>query len=249
MNRDRLISIGLTATVALGLFLWLRLTVLSPASARLADAPKEDAEIFFADIDYEQILSNPTQQVDGEAASAAASDDGGADLSDAGVSEAAPTVVATPRPQPESHQVAQAEEQKPSGPTQEEIDEQKRAAIRAKLGKATGLKATENQAAGTASDGAASSGNNPTSAGLGLDGRKLQNRPDPGIKNAQGSVVVRVTVNSAGVVTDAKFVKSSGFGAREAEVRAACLSASRQLRYSADSTKPSQSGNITWKIK
>lgn len=250
MNRDRLIALGVTVLTALLLFLWLRLTVISSASARIPNAPQpEEPEIFFADIDYQQILSNPTPMVDGEVASAAASDDGGVDLTDSGSGEAVPDVVTSTDPQPENVQVVEPEEQKPSGPTKEEIEEQKRAEIRAKFGKATGLKATEEQAAGSAASGNASTGNNPQSSGLGLDGRKLQNRPDPGIKNAQGSVTVRVTVNAEGHVTYAAFVKSSGFGSREAEVRRACVNASRQLRYSPDPGRPSQSGNITWHIK
>lgn len=250
MNKDRLIALCVTALIALLLFLWLRFTVISAASAQLPEASRsEDAEIFFADIDYRQILSNPTPMVDGKVASAAASDDGGVDFSDSGSGEAAPDVVASTTPQSENAQVVKPENQEPAGPTKEEIEEQKRAQIRAKFGKATGLKATDEQAAGAAASGNASTGNNSQSTGLGLDGRKLQNRPDPGIKNAQGSVTVRVTVNSEGHVTNAVFVKSSGFGSREAEVRRACVSASRQLRYSAEPSRPSQSGNITWHIK
>lgn len=250
MNKDRLIALGTTALIALLLFLWLWLTVLPPATANLpTPARAEETEIYFADIDYQQILSNPTPMVDGEVASAAASDDGGVDLSDAGPGETVPDIVASPTPQPDNAQVVKPEEKKPAGPTKEEIEEQKRAAIRAKFGKATGLKATEEQAAGSAASGNASTGNNPQSTGLGLDGRKLQNRPDPGIKNAQGTVTVRVTVNADGIVTNATFVKSSGFSSREAEVRQACVNASRQLRYSSDPTRPSQSGNITWHIK
>ncbi len=250
MNRDRLIALCVTALTALLLFLWLRFTVISSSMPQIPNAPQaEEAEIFFADIDYRQILSNPTPMVDGEVASAAASDDGGLDIDDAGQGETVADIVASTTPQPDNTQVVKPEEKKPAGPTKEEIEEQKRAAIRAKFGKATGLKATEEQAAGAAESGNASTGNNAQSTGLGLDGRKLRNRPDPGIKNAQGTVTVRVTVNADGHVTNASFVKSSGFGSREAEVRQACVNASRQLLYSADPTRPSQSGNITWHIK
>ncbi|MDE7334701.1 MAG: hypothetical protein K2N10_00120, partial [Muribaculaceae bacterium] len=190
-----------------------------------------------------------TPQVDGNAASAAAGSDGGLDALDSGPGESVPAPVAAPPPQPDNAQVVKPEEQKPPGPTKEEIEEQKRAAIRAKFGKATGLQASDNQAAGSAESGNASTGNNPTSTGLGLDGRKLQNRPDPGVKNAQGKVWVRVTVNSQGAVTKAEFVRSSGFGTRESEVRQACLNASRQLRYSPDPKVSTQSGEICWIIK
>lgn len=249
-KRDRLIALGLTTLLAALMLLTLLTVYIAPASATLPNAPDaEEQEVFFADIDYKEIKTNPTPQVDGVAASAATSDDGGTDMTDSGSGEAAPDPVAAPDPQPDDRQVTKPEEPKPAGPTKEEIEEQKRAAIQAKLGKATGLKASENQASGTSTDGNAATGNNPTSEGLGLEGRKLQNKPDPGIKNAIGKVWVRVAVNSAGQVTSAVFVKSSGFGSREAEVRQACVNASKQLRYSADPAKPSQSGTICWNIR
>lgn len=249
-KRERILALALTLLSGLMILLTLLLVHIKPVTATLPDAADpEEQEVFFADIDYNEINANPTPQVDGIAASAAASDDGGADIADSGSGESVPDIVADKTPQPETQQVAKPEEKKPAGPTKEEIEEQKRAAIRAKFGKATGLKATDNQAAGTSAAGNASTGNNPTSDGLGLDGRKLQNRPDPGIKNAIGKVWVRVTVNSDGNVTSAVFRRSSGFGSREDEVRRACVNASRALKYSADPTKPSQSGTICWNIK
>ncbi len=249
MNRDRLIALCVTALTALLLFLWLRFTVISSSSPKIPNAPQaEEAEIFFADIDYQQILSNPTPMVDGEVASAAASDDGGVDIADSGSGEAVPDLVASTTPQPENLQVVKPEEQKPAGPTKEELEEQARAKILARVGKTTGLKATDQQAAGSAASGNASTGNNPQSNGLGLDGRELLYEPDPGIKNAQGTVTIRVKVNAEGLVTDARVVKSSGF-LREAEVRNACLAATKKLRYSADPKRPSQNGTITWTIK
>lgn len=248
-KRDRMLALGLTLLIGALLTLMLVTVHVAPASAVLPQAPDaEEQEIFFADIEYEEITSDPTPTVDGEAASAAASDDGGADLTSTS-GEGVPDLVAADEPQPEAQQVAKPEETKPAGPTKEEIEVQKRAAIAAKFGKATGLKATDNQAAGTSAAGNAATGNNPASTGLGLDGRKLKNRPDPGIKNAVGRVWVKVTVNSEGAVTSAAFVRSSGFGSRESEVREACVAASRKLRYSADPTRPSQSGTICWNIK
>lgn len=250
MNKDRYIALGLTLLLALLIFCGLFFTVIPAASALLPKAADaEESEVFFADIDYEQILSDPTPQVDGEAASAATGLDGGLDQIDSGSGESVPDPVATPDPKPDNSQVAKPEEKKPPGPTKEEIEEQKRAAIRDKIGKATGLNASDNQASGGAESGNASTGNNPTSQGLGLDGRKLLNRPDPGVKNAQGWVRVRVTVNAQGVVTNVQFVSSSGFGDKEASVRQACMEASRQLRYSPDSKVGTQSGTICWNIK
>lgn len=248
-KRDKLIALGLTALIALLLGVALVAVHIAPAEASLPQAANaEEQEIFFADIDYNEITADPTPQVDGEAASAAASDDGGADLT-ATQGEGVPDLVASPTPQPDNQQVAKPEKTEPAGPTKEEIEEQKRAAIAAKFGKATGLKATDNQAAGSSDNGNAAAGDNPASTGLGLDGRKLRNRPDPGIKNAVGKVWVKVSVNSAGAVTSATFVRSSGFGSRETEVRQACVEASKKLRYSPDKDMPVQTGTICWNIK
>lgn len=249
-KRDKILSLVLTLLIGALLTLFLVMTHIAPASALLPQATEgEEQEIFFADIEYNEIKTNPTPTVDGQPASAAASEDGGVDLTSTS-GESVPDIVADNTPKPtETQQVAKPEEPKPAGPTKEEIEEQKRAAIAAKFGKTTGLKNTDKQAAGTSTDGNAAAGDNPTSNGLGLDGRKLQNHPDPGIKNAVGKVWVKVTVNAAGNVTSAAFVRSSGFGSREAEVREACLAASRQLRYSADNSKPSQSGTICWNIR
>lgn len=249
-KRDRLIALALTALIGGLTMLTLVAVHIAPATAALPKAADpEEQEVFFADIEYKEITSDPTPQVDGIAASAAASEDGGTDMADAGTGEAMPSPVASADPQPDNHQVAKPEPAKPAGPTKEEIEEQKRAAIREKLGRATGLKATDNQASGSSTAGNAATGDNPTSTGLGLDGRKLRNRPDPGIKNAVGKVWVKVKVNANGDVTSAVFYRSSGFGSRENEVRRACVDASRQLKYSADPTKPSQSGTICWNIK
>lgn len=248
-KRDKIIALCITALIALLLGIMLVAVHLSPATALLPRAnDAEEQEIFFADIDYNEITPDPTPQVDGNPASAAASEDGGTDLT-ATAGENIPDIVADKTPSPDSHQVAKPEESKPAGPTKEEIEEQKRAAIAAKFGKTTGLQATDNQAAGNSTAGNAASGNNPTSNGLGLDGRKLQNRPDPGIKNAVGKVWVKIAVNSAGNVTSATFVRSTGFGSRESEVRNACVEASKKLRYSTNNEIPSQNGTICWNIK
>lgn len=248
-KRDKILALGLTALITLLMGVTLVVVHIAPASALLPQASDpEEQEIFFADIDYNEITADPTPMVDGVAASAASSDDGGTDL-DATAGESVPDMVADPTHQPDNTQVAKPEDSKPAGPTKEEIEARKRAAIAAKFGKATGLKATNNQAAGTSTAGNAATGNNPTSNGLGLDGRKLQNHPDPGIKNAVGRVWIKVTVNASGNVTSAAFVRSSGFGSRETEVRQACVEASKKLRYSPDKDMPSQSGTICWNIK
>jgi TonB family protein len=249
-KRDKIIAAAITALVCLLTVTGLVTSSLTypPKGMKIPD-PEEEAEIFFADIEYKEIKSNPTPTVDGQPASAAASEVSGDELQDVGSGEVAPPLVASTTPQPAKQEKPKTEEvKKPAGPTQEELNERSAAAIRARMGKATNLdKNTEGS--GTASDGKASTGNNPGADGLGLDGRKLLTKADPGIKNASGKVWVRISVNADGAVTSASVVRSSGFGSREAEVRAACESASRKLRYTADSSKSTQSGTITWNIK
>lgn len=250
-NRDRWIAALLTLVVA-GLTLTLLVvSVIAPARVMpSAAATPEEQEVFFADIEYKEIVHNPTPQVDGEAASAAATTPGGVDLTDQGGGESAPDLVATAEPKPDGEQVARPENPKPATPTAEEKEEATRARIAARMGAATGLKArNDEQTAGHAATGNASTGNNVDATGLGLTGRKRLNNPNPGIKNARGWVKVRITVNSAGAVTAATFHSAGAFGGRDAEVRNACVAASKKLRYSPDPDKPVQKGIITWNIK
>ncbi len=250
-KRDKWIAALLTLIVA-GLTLTLLVvSVITPVSVMpVAAAAPEEAEVFFVDIEYTEITRNPTPQIDGKTASAAATDPGGVDITDQGGGESAPDLVAAAEPKPEGEQVARPENPKPATPTEKEKEEAARARIAARMGAATGLKTqNETQAAGHAATGAAATGNNANATGLGLNGRKRLNSPDPGIKNARGWVKVNITVNAAGAVTGASFHSASAFGGRDAEVRGACVAASKRLRYSPDPGKPVQKGIITWNIQ
>lgn len=250
LKREQLIALLLTLLFAALTCTLLVCVKVMPASAMIPPAPDaEEQEIFFADIEYKEIISNPTPQVDGKPASAAAAEMSSTDITDAGKSDDVPELVSTAAPS--EAKVVKTETPKPDpGPTKEGIEAKKAAAIRERMGRSTGLKTqTADAGSGSATAGSASTGNNPGSDGLGLDGRKRLNSPDPGIRNATGKVRVRVRVNSSGAVTDASFVSSSGFGTREQEVRDACVKASRQLKYTPDPEKPSQSGIITWNIR
>lgn len=250
LKREQLIALLLTLLfAALTCVLLMCVKVLPAVNWPPTPVESEEEEIFFADIEYKEITSTPSQQVDGLPASSAAAEMSGTELTDAGKSEEAPTLVSTT--QPSEAKVTKPEEPKPApGPTKEEIEAQKAAAIRERMGRSTGLKTqSSDSGTGTADSGQAASGSNTGADGLGLDGRKRLNSPNPGIRNATGKVRIRVKVNGTGAVTDATFVSSSGFGTREQEVRDACLAASRQLKYTPDPNKPSQSGIITWNIR
>lgn len=251
-KRDQLTALLLTlliAAVTCGVLVSVK---VMPASALIPPAPEaESPELFFADIEYKEIVSDPTPEVDGVAASGAAAEVSGSDLADIGGSKEPESAQLVSAPASSTAKVAKAEPKEPDpGPTEEELRAIAAAKIRERMGKSTGLKSTDrNSGSGQATDGKAAAGNNPGADGLGLDGRKRLNKPDPGIKNATGTVKVKIQVNAAGTVTSATVVRSSGFGKREQEVRNACEAASRKLQYTPDPEKPSQTGTITWNIR
>lgn len=248
-KRDKILALALTLLMGFAVVLTLVLVKVAPAPMpEQLTMNADEPEIFFTDIEYNDIVADPTPQVDGEPASAAAAPIADEAPMDRGKADDTPTPLTTTTPQPVK--TSQTTERKPDpGPTKEEIEDQKRAAIRERMGKSTGLKAQNDAATGSATAGNAAAGNNPGATGLGLDGRKRLNEPDPGIKNITGTFRVKITVNAAGEVVSAEKFASSGFGNREVEVTQACLAASKRLRYSPDDTKPRQQGIITWVIK
>lgn len=221
--------------------------------------PMEQQEVFFADIEIpelREIKVQPTRQIDNKPASAPATDAGGTDAVDSGVSDAPPTLVASNEAQPENMQVTQEEEPEPPGPTEEEINAQKSASIKDRLGKAfkNSSSNSETAASGSAKDGNAKAGNNPNADGLGIDGRSLRSRPKTVFRSqssiSNGWIEIRIIVNSDGTVASAKYAGSNSGNlgqdlhtlAEQAEQYA------RQLKYSVDKTKPQQSGTIKIKI-
>lgn len=250
LKREQLIALALTLLFAvLTVTMLVCVKVLPAVNWPPTPVESEDEEIFFADIEYKEIKTDPTPQVDGNPASSAAAEMSGTDMTDSGSSPEAPTLVSAK--QPSEAKVTKPEEPKPApGPTKEEIEAQKAAAIRERMGRSTGLKTqTADAGTGTSETGQAAVGNNPGADGLGLDGRKRLNSPDPGIRNVTGKIRIKVRVNGSGTVTEATLINSSGFGTREQEVRDACLKATRQLKYSPDPNKPNQTGTITWNIR
>lgn len=248
IKREQALALLLTLLFAVVTTVMLVCVKMSPVATWPPVAqPAEEEEIFFADIEYEEIKSDPTPQVDGQPASAAAGEQGGLDAVNSGTNPAPPTPVAAKEPSPAK--VAKSEEPKPApGPTKEQLEQEARQRIGS--GMANAFNKTQSESgSGAAASGNASTGSNAQSDGLGLDGRRRLNTPDPGVSNATGTIRVKITVNGQGAVTAASLVSSSGFGAREEEVRQAILAASRALKYSPDPAKPSQSGTITWRIK
>ncbi|MDE6535518.1 MAG: hypothetical protein K2K82_05845 [Muribaculaceae bacterium] len=251
LKKEQLIALLLTLLLTALTVTMLVCVNLSPVSAMVANKPNlQDEEFFFADIEYQEITTNPTMNIDNEPASASAAEISGTDMSDAGAAEEAPTLVSTDKPS-EAKVVKPEEPKSAPGLTKEEIEAQKSAKIKSSMGnKFAQTKSPSDSGTGSADSGNASAGNNPGADGLGLSGRKLESSAKPNITNASGTIQIRVTVNSEGVVTNATFVKSSAsFGTREQEVREACIAASKKLKYNRDPNHPSQTGTITWNIR
>ena len=250
LKREQLLALLLTLLLSTLTCTFLVCVKVPPVSALIPQAPDvEEQELFFADIEYKEITANPTPQVDGTPAMSAAAEVSGTDLIDSGHSEEAPELVSTSKPSETNVTKTETPKADPA-PTKEEIEAQKAAAIRERMGRTTGLQSqTKDAGVGSAESGQAAAGNNTGADGLGLDGRKRLNSPNPGIRNVTGKVRIRVKVNGAGIVTDATLISTTGFGQREQEVRDACLAASRQLKYTPDPEKPSQTGIITWNIR
>ena len=253
-KRDKLLAALLTLLFAMITVSLLMVGKVSVGPLFEPTTPDEQQqEVFFTDIvdePMEEIAQEPSPTVDNKPseASAPAEEASGTDMEDAGKGEEPPVLVSSKTPSEAKTPKPEKTEKQPNpGPTEAEIKEQKAQAIRDKMAKSN-FKG-QGSGEGTSDNGDAKAGNNKGATGQGLDGRKCIHQTDPGIKNASGTVKVRITVNSAGNVTSATFVSSSGFGDREQEVRDACLKASRGLKYTPDPDTKSASGIVTWRIK
>lgn len=249
-NRIRLIALALTLLLGVLLTLVLTLTtVAAPAPGELPDAAQDEEEIFFTDIEYEDITVNPTPMVDGQAAAASGADISGTELTNQGEGEEAPQLVASTEPS-EAKQQAQPPVN-PGPPT--DPDEERRAAIGSRTAGAftTNPANQSGSGSGDTEQGRATTGSNPGADGLGLDGRKRLNTPQIALTNVAGTVTMEIVVDHTGKVLSATFKNTSGFGAREAEVREAVKNASMQLLYSPlpSGNTSTQRGTITWTLR
>lgn len=83
-----------------------------------------------------------------------------------------------------------------------------------------------------------------------LKGRIFEGCPAPSLKVSQEvTIVVSVTVNAEGRVTDASFSRDSGPGQGNTSLRKACVSASKKARFSAKKGAVPARGTITWHLR
>lgn len=94
--------------------------------------------------------------------------------------------------------------------------------------------------------GTPGNGNGGTSIGHSISGRNIVSRPDPSAEFREGGkVVIRVTVNKDGAITDSRVVSAAN-----AAIRALALKKLQSVRFNKSASAPAeQFGNITFEFR
>ena len=163
----------------------------------------------------------------------------------------APEATPTPRPTPTPVHSTTTKEtpkpvQKPETPSKREVDN-KVAGLFDRKKPAGSESGTGKSDAGS---GVADKGKAGSSAGWSLDGRSIVGnggRPvmPTRVPDIRGTVVVEITVNAAGQVTNAE-VRLRGTNVVDSKLRSAALQAARKTRFNAVGGVPDQKGTITY---
>lgn len=163
----------------------------------------------------------------------------------------APEATPTPRPTPTPARATPTKEkpkpvQKPAAPSERDVDNKVSGLFDRK--KPTGSESGTGKS--DAGSGVADKGKAGSSAGWSLDGRSIVGnggRPvmPTRVPDIRGTVVVEITVNAAGQVTNAK-VLLRGTNVVDSKLRSAALQAARKTRFNALGGVPDQKGTITY---
>lgn len=163
----------------------------------------------------------------------------------------APEATPTPRPTPTPARATPTKEkpkpvQKPAAPSERDVDNKVSGLFDRK--KPTGAESGTGKS--DAGSGVADKGRAGSSAGWSLDGRSIVGnggRPvmPTRVPDIRGTVVVEITVNAAGQVTNAK-VLLRGTNVVDSKLRSAALQAARKTRFNALGGVPDQKGTITY---
>ena len=163
----------------------------------------------------------------------------------------APEATPTPRPTPTPARATPTKEkpkpvQKPAAPSERDVDNKVSGLFDRK--KPTGSESGTGKS--DAGSGIADRGTAGSSAGWSLDGRSIVGnggRPvmPTRVPDIRGTVVVEITVNAAGQVTNAK-VLLRGTNVVDSKLRSAALQAARKTRFNALGGVPDQKGTITY---
>ena len=163
----------------------------------------------------------------------------------------APKATPTPRPTPTPARATPTKEkpkpvQKPAAPSERDVDNKVSGLFDRK--KPTGAESGTGKS--DAGSGVADRGTVGSSAGWSLDGRSIVGnggRPvmPTRVPDIRGTVVVEITVNAAGQVTNAK-VLLRGTNVVDSALREAAVRAARKTRFNALGGVPDQKGTITY---
>jgi len=163
----------------------------------------------------------------------------------------APEATPTSRPTPTPVRSTTTKEtpkpvQKPATPSKREVDNKVAGLFDRK--KPTGSESGTGKS--DAGSGVADKGKAGSSAGWALDGRSIVGnggRPvmPTRVPDIRGTVVVEITVNAAGQVTNAE-VRLRGTNVVDSKLRSAALQAARKTRFNAVGGVPDQKGTITY---
>lgn len=163
----------------------------------------------------------------------------------------APEATPTPRPTPTPVRATPTKEkpkpvQKPAAPSERDVDNKVSGLFDRK--KPTGSESGTGKS--DAGSGVADKGRAGSSAGWSLDGRSIVGnggRPvmPTRVPDIRGTVVVEITVNAAGQVTNAK-VLLRGTNVVDSKLRSAALQAARKTRFNALGGVSDQKGTITY---
>lgn len=163
----------------------------------------------------------------------------------------APEATPTPRPTPTPVRSITTKKtpkpvQKPAAPSEREVDNKVAGLFDRK--KPTGSESGTGKS--DAGSGVADKGKVGSSAGWSLDGRSIVGnggRPvmPTRVPDIRGTVVVEITVNAAGQVTNAE-VRLRGTNVVDSKLRSAALQAARKTRFNAVGGVPDQKGTITY---
>ena len=163
----------------------------------------------------------------------------------------APEATPTPRPTPTPVRSTTTKEtpkpvQKPAAPSEPDVDSKVAGLFNRK--KPTGSESGTGKS--DAGSGVADKGKAGSSAGWSLDGRSIVGnggRPvmPTRVPDIRGTVVVEITVNAAGQVTNAE-VRLRGTNVVDSKLLSAALQAARKTRFNAVGGVPDQKGTITY---
>lgn len=150
-------------------------------------------------------------------------------------------------------------ENKPKGPTKEELEQEKarQEAKRQQEARKNAADATKKAFGGGKGKGTPGSANGNSDSGAttgqpgnGVAGRSLEHWSSVSSRKT-GEIVIRVKVNAQGHVVEATYQASGSNGAAAADpaMRNSCISQSLKCRFSVQENAPVQTGTITWRFR